>query len=79
MNELAQALNNSIKEDNEFVYTMLSQLGKEMFYPKGILSQSAEAGKKAHRFNATIGIATGKQSTDALSTYSRHVRRSSST
>jgi aspartate/methionine/tyrosine aminotransferase len=58
MNELAQALNNSIKEDNEFVYTMLSQLGKEMFYPKGILSQSAEAGKKAHRFNATIGIAT---------------------
>jgi aspartate/methionine/tyrosine aminotransferase len=58
MNELAQALNNSIKEDNEHVYNMLSQLGKEMFYPKGILSQSAEAGKKAHRFNATIGIAT---------------------
>lgn len=58
MNELAQALNNSIKEDNESVYTMLSQLGKEMFYPKGILSQSAEANKKATRFNATIGIAT---------------------
>jgi aspartate/methionine/tyrosine aminotransferase len=58
MNELAQALNNSMKEDNEHVYNMLSQLGKELFYPKGILSQSAEAGKKAHRFNATIGIAT---------------------
>ncbi len=58
MNELAQALNQAIKEDNEHVYNMLSQLGKEMFYPKGILSQSAEAGKKAHRFNATIGIAT---------------------
>ncbi|WP_299093669.1 aminotransferase class I/II-fold pyridoxal phosphate-dependent enzyme [uncultured Metabacillus sp.] len=58
MNELAQALNNAIKEDNEYVYDMLSQLGKELFYPKGILSQSAEAGKKAHRFNATIGIAT---------------------
>jgi aspartate/methionine/tyrosine aminotransferase len=58
MNELAQALNNSIKEDNEHVFNMLSQLGKELFYPKGILSQSAEAGKKAHRFNATIGIAT---------------------
>ena len=28
------------------------------YYPKGILSQSAEAGKKATRFNATIGIAT---------------------
>jgi aspartate/methionine/tyrosine aminotransferase len=47
-----------MKEDNEHVYNMLSQLGKELFYPKGILSQSAEAGKKAHRFNATIGIAT---------------------
>lgn len=58
MNELAQALNQAVKEENEYVYDMLSQLGKEMFYPKGILSQSAEAGKKAHRFNATIGIAT---------------------
>ena len=29
-----------------------------LYYPKGILSQSAEAGKKATRFNATIGIAT---------------------
>lgn len=46
MNELAQALNQAMKEDNEHVYNMLSQLGKEMFYPKGILSQSAEAGKK---------------------------------
>lgn len=58
MNQLAQTLNQAVKEDNEHVYNMLSQLGKEMFYPKGILSQSAEAGKKAHRFNATIGIAT---------------------
>jgi aspartate/methionine/tyrosine aminotransferase len=58
MNQLAQALNQAVKEDNEYVYDMLSQLGKEMFYPKGILSQSAEAGKKANRFNATIGIAT---------------------
>ncbi|QGQ48078.1 aminotransferase class I/II-fold pyridoxal phosphate-dependent enzyme [Metabacillus sediminilitoris] len=58
MNQLAQTLNQAVKEDNEHVYDMLSQLGKEMFYPKGILSQSAEAGKKAHRFNATIGIAT---------------------
>ncbi|APH03620.1 aminotransferase class I/II-fold pyridoxal phosphate-dependent enzyme [Bacillus weihaiensis] len=58
MNELAQALNSALKADNEYVYDMLSPLGKEMFYPKGILSQSAEAGKKATKFNATIGIAT---------------------
>ena len=31
---------------------------KTCFFPKGILSQSAEAKEKAHKFNATIGIAT---------------------
>ena len=36
----------------------LSDLGKNLFFPKGILTQSAEAKEKAHRFNATIGIAT---------------------
>jgi len=30
---------------------------KDFFFPKGILSQSAEAKEKAHRINATIGIA----------------------
>ncbi|MED4454406.1 aminotransferase class I/II-fold pyridoxal phosphate-dependent enzyme [Metabacillus fastidiosus] len=58
MNDLARTLNEAIKEENEAVYDMLSNLGKELFYPKGILSQSAEAGQKAHRFNASIGIAT---------------------
>jgi aspartate/methionine/tyrosine aminotransferase len=37
---------------------MLSKRGKELFFPKGILSQSAEAKAKAKKFNATIGIAT---------------------
>ena len=37
---------------------MLSGLGRRYYYPKGILSQSAEAKAKAHRTNATIGIAT---------------------
>src|SRR5690606_26497373 len=41
------------------VYDMLSQLGKQIYFPKeGILNQSAEAGKKVHKYNATIGIAT---------------------
>jgi aspartate/methionine/tyrosine aminotransferase len=39
---------------------MLSDLGKNLFFPKGILTQSAEAKEKAHKFNATIGIATEK-------------------
>jgi aspartate/methionine/tyrosine aminotransferase len=40
------------------VLESLSELGKNLFFPKGILTQSAEAKEKAHRFNATIGIAT---------------------
>jgi aspartate/methionine/tyrosine aminotransferase len=58
MNPLAQELNRAIVKDNPHVYASLSELGKSLFYPKGILSQSAEAKKLAHRFNATIGIAT---------------------
>src|SRR5699024_6502336 len=61
MNSLAQELNQIIKDENEYVYDLLSDLGKSLYYPKGILSQSAEAKKNAHRFNATIGIATENQ------------------
>ncbi len=42
---------------------MLSEIGKKLFFPKGILSQSAEAKEKAHKLNATIGIATEKGKT----------------
>lgn len=58
MNPLAQELNDQLNRENSFVYEMLSHRGKELFFPKGILSQSAEAKVKAKRFNATIGIAT---------------------
>lgn len=58
MNELAQDLNREILQYNPHVYELLSELGKNLYYPKGILTQSAEAKQKAHRFNATIGIAT---------------------
>jgi aspartate/methionine/tyrosine aminotransferase len=60
MNPLAQQLNEQIRENNPHVYEMLSSLGKRLFFPKGILSQSAEAKEKAFRFNATIGIALEK-------------------
>jgi len=58
MNTLALQLNEKMKNENPAIFDMLSDLGQNLYYPKGILSQSAEAGKKAHRFNATIGIAT---------------------
>jgi aspartate/methionine/tyrosine aminotransferase len=58
MNPLAQELNNVICNENLFVYQMLSALGKNLYFPKGILSQTAEAKQRATRYNATIGIAT---------------------
>jgi aspartate/methionine/tyrosine aminotransferase len=58
MHEIAQQLNRQIEVGNPYVYELLSDLGKNLYFPKGILTQSAEATQKAHRFNATIGIAT---------------------
>jgi len=55
---LAQELNDTIRERSTRVHEMLSELGRELYFPKGILAQTAEANAKAHRFNATIGIAT---------------------
>ena len=60
MNPIAEELNEIIRAGNEQIYEMLSDVGKNLFFPKGILSQSAEAKEKAHKFNATIGMATEK-------------------
>lgn len=56
MNPQAEELNDSIKRNNPALLDMLSDKGKEIFFPKkGIVSQSAEAAKT--EINATIGIA----------------------
>ena len=58
LNPLAQALNERLQASAPEVLSMLSSLGRRLCFPRGILSQSAEAKKKAKRVNATIGIAT---------------------
>jgi aspartate/methionine/tyrosine aminotransferase len=60
MNPLAVELNDLLAQHSPHALEMLSDLGKNLFFPKGILTQSAEAKEKAHKFNATIGIATEK-------------------
>ena len=52
----AQEVNKII--ENCVIYDLLSSLGKRMYFPKGIISQSAEAKEKAKKYNATIGMAT---------------------
>ena len=54
---LAAELNDVIERENPHVFGMLSDLGKRLFFPKGILAQSAEAKEKATRYDAAIGIA----------------------
>lgn len=63
MNPIAQALNQNIEKGNPYLMEMLSDMGKNLFFPKGILSQSAEAKEKAYKLNATIGMATEKGKT----------------
>ena len=54
---LAAELNDVIERENPHVFSMLSEFGKRLYFPKGILAQSAEAKDKAKRYDATIGIA----------------------
>jgi len=58
MNPIAKELNEIIQDANPNIYDMLSEKGKNLYFPKGILSQGAEAKEKASKYNATIGIAT---------------------
>jgi len=55
MNPLANELNDVL--EGTVVSRLLSRLGRQMYFPKGIVSQSAEAGLRAKRLNATIGMA----------------------
>ena len=57
LNPLAAELNEQIRSASPVVFALLSKLGKRIYLPKGILSQTAEANAKAHRFNATRAIA----------------------
>jgi len=57
LRSLAIELNETIERENENVYAMLSGLGHRLYFPKGILAQSAEAKEKAKKYDATIGIA----------------------
>jgi aspartate/methionine/tyrosine aminotransferase len=58
LHPIARELNARLQAAAPEVLAMLSPLGRRLYFPRGILTQSAEAKEKGHRFNATIGIAT---------------------
>jgi aspartate/methionine/tyrosine aminotransferase len=57
MNPIAEELNQILVQENPHIMNMQSAIGRNLFFPKGILTQSAEAKQKAHKFNASAGIA----------------------
>jgi len=75
MNPIAEELNETIIDSNPFVFEMLSDMGKSLFFPKGILTQSAEAKEKANKINATIGIAKEGSSVLCLPSITKNVSR----
>ncbi len=73
LNPLAVEANDVIQEHAPAVMRMLSGLGRQFYFPKGILTQSAEANQKAHRYNATIGEAREGQRSMGLTAITRHL------
>ncbi len=71
---LARDLNERLAKAAPEVLEMLSALGRRLYFPKGILTQSAEAKQKAHRFNATIGIATEGDGPMYLPSVAKHLK-----
>ncbi len=59
MNSLAQELNTILQ--GTVADALFSDIGREMFFPKGIVAQSAEAAMHANRLNATAGMAYEQQ------------------
>ncbi len=73
LNPLAAELNQAIREHAPVVMRVLSELGKKLYFPKGILTQSAEAKEKAARYNATIGEAREAGHSMGLPSITRHI------
>ncbi len=55
MNSIAAELNEML--EGTTAGALLSDLGRRMYFPKGIVAQSAEAKQKATTYNATVGMA----------------------
>ena len=55
-NPIAEQLNRNLADHP--VLDLLSDFGRRLYFPRGVVAQTAEAARDAHRFNATVGMAT---------------------
>lgn len=71
INPLAQGLNETLK--GTVVDALMSDMGKRLYFPNGIISQGGEAAKDAHLANGTIGMAVAAGSPIELESYKKNM------
>jgi len=69
INPLAQELNETLK--GSVVDALLSDMGKRLYFPNGIISQGGEAAKDASLANGTIGMAVANGTPIELDSYKK--------
>ncbi len=57
MKKETDEINSILKNTSPTFYSVLSELGKRLYMPKGIIFQSNQSKKHANHYNASIGIA----------------------
>lgn len=57
MKKESEEINSILKNSSPTFYSVLSELGKRLYMPKGIIFQSNQSKKHANHYNASIGIA----------------------
>ena len=69
INPLAQELNDTLS--GSVVDALMSDMGRRLYFPNGIISQGGEAAKDAHFANGTIGMAVAGGSPIELESYKK--------
>ena len=71
INPLAKELNDTLA--GSVVDALMSDMGKRLYFPNGIISQGGEAAKDAHFANGTIGMAVAQGTPIELDSYKKNM------
>lgn len=71
INPLAKELNDTLA--GSVVDALMSDMGKRLYFPNGIISQGGEAAKEAHFANGTIGMAVAQGTPIELDSYKKNM------
>ena len=71
INPLAKELNDTLA--GSVVDALMSDMGKRLYFPNGIISQGGEAARDAKLANGTIGMAVANGSPIELNSYKKQM------